>query len=161
MQTLNTLRTVAATLGGVFMTVAMPVLPYAGLCTAMVLADGVTAWSLGRRVARRCGQAARKDAGRLQSRGLGVMLVTLAKVYALLLLASAVDIVIVQGADPDAVASLLPTGGSHPVLRFCAGAVCFWQAVSVLENEAACSDARWARIARRFLIDKARRHLRQ
>ena len=46
------------------------------------------------------------------------------------------------------------------MLRFCAGAVCFWQAVSVLENESSCSNASWARIARRFLIDKAARHLR-
>ncbi len=40
-----------------------------------------------------------------------------------------------------------------------AGAVCFWQLLSILENESTCSDARWARVARRFLIDKARRHL--
>lgn len=146
--TINNIRIAAAAVGGALAAVAVPAFPYAALCTAMVCADVITAWTLGLRVRRRYGALHTRVAqsGRIQSRHLARTLVTLAKVYALLLLASAVDIVLV--AD-----------GSQRTLRFCAGAVCFWQAVSVLENEASCSDSVWARIARRWLIDKARRHL--
>lgn len=146
--TVNNIRLIAATAGGALTTVAAPTLPYAALCTAMVCADVVTAWTLGMRVRRRYGalQTRGAQSGRLQSRHLARTVVTLIKIYALLLLASAVDIVLVGDGTPR-------------TLRFCAGAVCFWQAVSVLENEASCSDASWARIARRWLIDKARRHL--
>lgn len=141
------LRYLAAATGGVLMTVIEPTLPYAALCTAMVAADMVTAYTLSRRVARQYGTRARQaGAGCLQSRRIGRALVTLGKVYALLTVASAADIVL-----------FAPGQGS--TLRFAAGAVCFWQAISVLENEATCSGARWARVARRFLIDKARRHL--
>lgn len=142
-----TTRYIAAAIGGLLWSLILPVLPYAGLCTAMVVADTVTAWTLSRRVARRYpASVGRTGAGKMQSRRMSQMLITLAKVYALLVIAAATDAVLA-----------LPFEIS--VLKFSAGAVCFWQAISVLENESSCSDAAWARIARRFLIDKARRHL--
>ena len=39
-----------------------------------------------------------------------------------------------------------------------AGAVCFWQFWSMLENESSCNDAKWAKIAQRILVDKTARH---
>ena len=137
------LRMVAAAVGGAVMNFVVPVVPYAALCTAMVLADVVTAYTLSRRVRR---HYVAQGAGLLKSRRLGRALVTLGKVYALLLIASGVD------------ALLVPDGG-WSALRFATGAVCLWQGVSVLENESSCSDAEWARIARKWLVDKARRHL--
>lgn len=142
---LNATRCIAATLGGLLWSLVLPVMPHVALCTAMVLADTFTAWTLSRRVARAHPDHA-AGAGKLQSRRLARTLATLAKIYALLLLAHAVDVV------------LMPPF-SVSALRFCAGAVCFWQTISVLENESSCSNASWARIARRFLIDKASRHL--
>ncbi|MDO5394350.1 MAG: hypothetical protein Q4F07_00135 [Bacteroidales bacterium] len=140
-------RYLAAAIGGILWSLVLPALPYAALCTAMVCADAVTAWTLSRRVARRYGRKARNaGAGKIQSRRMARMLVTLGKIYALLILASAIDAVIMRDA------------GSVSALRFSAGAVCLWQTVSILENEASCSDASWARIARRWLIDKAKRH---
>lgn len=122
-------------------------LPYAALCTAMVLADVVTAWSLSVRVRRQYGsRAAQFGAGKVQSRRLGQIPVTLGKIYFLLLVSTAVDALLLQGTAVSA-------------LRFSTGAVCLWQGVSVLENEASCSNASWARIARRWLMDKAARHL--
>lgn len=53
---------------------------------------------------------------------------------------------------PDALA------GANPVQSL-TGAVFFWQLMSILENESTCSDARWARIARRYLADKSKRHI--
>lgn len=144
---MNNIRIFSATLGGLVLAVIEPALPYCLLCTVMVIADTVTAWTLSRRVARRYpGRAAGAGAGKIQSRRLGRTIVTLLRVYALLVVASMADLVLFE-----------PGQGS--CLRFSAGAVCFWQAISVLENEASCSNRRWARMARRYLVDKVSRHL--
>lgn len=139
-----TLRAPWATLGGILFTMIKATLPCALLCTVMVLADCLTAYTLSRRVRRAHPEAV--DAGKLSSRRLGRVFITLTRIYALLLVAAGVD-------------SYILTDPTNPVMRFCAGAVVVWQALSVLENEASCSDARWAAHARRFLIDKVRRHL--
>ncbi len=143
---MNIPRIVAAACGGALAAVVQPALPLAAICTGMVMADVVTAWSLSRRIARLQPDAVRNGVGKLQSHRLGKALITLGKIYALLLMATAIDSTILVSADMQ-------------LSRFCAGAVCFWQAISVLENEASCSSAKWARIARRYLIDKAKRHL--
>lgn len=139
-------RTPWAALGGALFALFEVTLPFALICTAMVMADCLTAYSLSRRVRRAHPEA--REAGKLSSRRLGRVIVTLTRIYALLLMASAVD-------------SYILVDTAHSTLRFCAGAVVVWQALSVLENEASCSNARWAAPARRYLIDKVRRHLRE
>lgn len=143
---INITRVVAAACGGALLSIVKPTLPLAAICTGMVVADVVTAWSLSRRVARAHPDVAKSGAGKVQSHRIGKSLITLGKIYALLLMATAIDQSIVASGD-------------MKVARFCAGAVCFWQAISVLENESSCSDAKWARIAKRYLIDKAKRHV--
>lgn len=137
------LKTMLSALGGVLLAAAVPVVPYAAVCTLMVLADAVTAWRLGRRAASATGV---RRAAKLQSARVGVLLGTLGRVYCLLLLARAVQSVILA---PDV---------RFDLVRAIAAAVCLWQALSMLENEASCCGARWARIARRWLIDKTERH---
>lgn len=137
------LKTLLSALGGVLLAAAVPVVPYAAVCTLMVLADAVTAWRLGRRAASAMGV---RRAAKLQSARVGVLLGTLGRVYCLLLLARAVQSVILA---PDV---------RFDLVRAIAAAVCLWQALSMLENEASCRGARWARIARRWLIDKTERH---
>lgn len=121
-----------------------PVMPYGALCTAMVFADFVSAALLSRRLRRKFG---REAVAGLSSRRFRSVLATLAKVYALLLLAHGVDVVIVDGSMPVC------------VLRFAAALVCFWQFWSILENESSANDAPWAKIAQRILVDKSERHL--
>lgn len=87
-----------------------------------------------------------RRAAKLQSARVGVLFGTLGRVYCLLLLARAVQSVILA---PDV---------RFDLVRAIAAAVCLWQALSMLENEASCRGARWARIARRWLIDKTERH---
>lgn len=137
------LKTLLSALGGVLLAAAVPVVPYAAGCTLMVLADAVTAWRLGRRAASATGV---RRAAKLQSARVGVLFGTLGRVYCLLLLARAVQSVILA---PDV---------RFDLVRAIAAAVCLWQALSMLENEASCRGARWARIARRWLIDKTERH---
>ena len=137
------LKTLLSALGGVLLAAAVPVVPYAAVCTLMVLADAVTAWRLGRRAASATGV---RRAAKLQSARVGVLFGTLGRVYCLLLLARAVQSVILA---PDV---------RFDLVRAIAAAVCLWQALSMLENVASCRGARWARIARRWIIDKTERH---
>ena len=120
-----------------------PLMPYAALCSVMVVMDCVTAVQLGRRLRRQPGVGA--DAGKISSRRFGRTVATLVKCYVALGIASGVQTLLVQSDNFDAV-------------RFVASAICFWQLISILENESTCSEARWARIARKYLADKARRH---
>lgn len=140
----NALRTLVTAAGGWLLSAMVPVFPYAAVCTLMVVADTATAWRLGRRVAAGTGRA---DAGKLQSGGLWTMLGTLARVYVLLLLGRAVEVVIL-GPDP-----------AFGLVRGLAAAVCLGQGLSMLENEASCRGSRWAELARKWLIDKTDRHL--
>ncbi len=114
------------------------------LTGTFVFADAVTAYRLQRRMAA----AGKLDAekARVSSARFGRIFITLGKILSLLLLTAMADHLI-----------LSPLG--IPAMKVVAGAVCFWQAISLLENEAAENDAPWARHARRFLVDKARRYL--
>ena len=124
-----------------------PVVPYGVICTAMIIADLISARMLAHRVRRRSSCGVKPKSLKFSSRRFGATVVTLVKTYALLLLAHGVDTVIIAG---DAQLSLL---------RFCAALICFWQLWSILENESSANDSTWARIAQRILIDKTERHL--
>jgi len=122
----------------------------------MVFADCLSAWALSRRAARvlsRKGSQTQKLSaaplapGKFSSRKAAAVFVTLIKVYAALLLAHGIDVAIIDNA------------AGFSAMKFVAGAVCAWQLLSILENEASLNGASWARIARRYLIDKASRHL--
>lgn len=119
-----------------------PALPFTLVCTLMVFADVVTARRLARRLGRR--HPTERQKLKFSSARFGRTLVKLAQIYAMLLLTALVQHVIVPEVN---------------LLRFVAAAVCFWQAVSILENEASANDSRWARILGRVLIDKTERHL--
>ena len=131
------------TLVGAWMWQAMcPTFPFAAVCTAMVFADVVTA----RRLAHRLGQRvpSRRQQLKFSSVRFSQTLFKLGRIYALLLLAALVQRVVLPGVE---------------VLRYIAAAICFWQAVSMLENESGAKDASWAKILRKVLIDKTERHL--
>ncbi len=140
------LRAVTSLAGAGIASFIMPVLPYGTLCTAMVIADIVSARMLAARVRKRT--ACRDgNAAKFSSRRFGTIIVTLSKIYGLLLLSHGADEVIV-GHD-----------SGFSLLRFSAALVCFWQFWSILKNEASANDAPWARISRKILIDKTERHL--
>lgn len=135
--------TVAALLGlgsAVFEATA----PMFVLTGTFVFADAFTAIRLQRRLAA----AGKLDTAkaRLSSARFGRILTTLGKILGLLILTAMADHLV-----------LGPLG--IPAMKVVAGAICFWQAISLLENEAAENDASWAVHARRFLVDKARRYI--
>lgn len=127
---------------GALLALLEPTIPYILICTIAVLLDCYTAWALSRRVKAKFPGA---NDGKFKSHYAGRVFLTLVKVYALTVLAYLIDIFIF----PD-FKLLLP--------NMIAGAVCFWQIWSMLENESSCNDARWAILAQRILVDKTERH---
>lgn len=119
-----------------------PTFPFILVCTLAVLADCYTAWSLSRRVKKRFPGA---NDGKFKSNYAGRVFITLIKVYSLTILVHLID------------AMVFPEIALH-LPQVVAGAVCFWQIWSMLENESSCNDAKWAKIAQRIMVDKTERH---
>lgn len=140
------LKPTLAALSGMTSAVLQSATPMFVLTGAFVFADAFTAWRLQKRLAR-AGKIDAREA-RFSSARFGRTFTTLARIAALLVLTAMVDHLVLE-----------PLG--IPAMKFVAGAVCFWQAISLLENEAAQNDAQWATHARRFLVDKARRYIKQ
>ncbi|MDR1055864.1 MAG: hypothetical protein LBL90_08620 [Prevotellaceae bacterium] len=119
-----------------------PTVPFILICTFAVLCDCYTAWALSRRVKKKYHGA---NDGKFKSNYAGRVFMTLLKTYALIVLVFLIENFIFEG---------LPVKLSNII----AGAVCFWQIWSMLENESSCNDAKWAKIAQRILVDKTERH---
>ena len=119
-----------------------PTFPFILVCTLAVLADCYTAWSLSRRVKKRFPGA---NDGKFKSNYAGRVFITLIKVYSLTILVHLID------------AMVFPEIALH-LPQVVAGAVCFYQIWSMLENESSCNDAKWAKIAQRIMVDKTERH---
>lgn len=119
-----------------------PTFPFILVCTLMVLADVYTAWSLSRRVKRKHPNA---NDGKFKSVYFGRVFMTLIKIYALIILSFLIETCIFEGMQ-------------IKLSNIAAGAVCFWQLWSMLENESSCSNERWARVLQKVLVDKTARH---
>ena len=140
---INLFKPLVTALATALAAVVRPALPAVALCTAMIANDTFTARRLSCRVRRKHPEAPGQP-GRIHSRRLGRALVSLGKVYVLLLVSAAIDVVLTPATS---------------VLQLSAGAVTAWQAVSILENESSCTEARWPSWLKRYLADKVGRHL--
>ena len=136
-----TSRSLFSVIGGV-VALLHPTFPFILLCTIMVLGDVYTAWSLSRRVKRKFPNA---TDGKFKSIYFGRVFMTLIKIYVLIILASLIETYIFEGMH-------------IKLTNIAAGAVCFWQLWSMLENESSCSDERWAKVLQKVLVDKTARH---
>ena len=119
-----------------------PTFPFIVVCTLMVLADVYTAWSLSRRVKRKFPNA---NDGKFKSVYFGRVFMTLIKIYVLIILSFLMETFIFEGLQ-------------IKLVNITAGAVCFWQLWSMLENESSCSDEKWAKVLQKVLVDKTARH---
>ena len=119
-----------------------PTFPFIVVCTLMVLADVYTAWSLSRRVKRKFPNA---NDGKFKSVYFGRVFMTLIKIYVLIILSFLMERYIFEGLQ-------------IKLVNITAGAVCFWQLWSMLENESSCSDEKWAKVLQKVLVDKTARH---
>ena len=119
-----------------------PTIPFILICTLAVLLDCYTAWALSKRVKKKFPGA---NDGKFKSNYAGRVFVTLIKIYALTVLAFLIETYIFEG---------LPVKLANIV----AGAFCFYQVWSMLENESSCNDSNWAKVAQKILVDKTERH---
>lgn len=120
-----------------------PTIPIMTLCTICVILDCYTAWTLSRRVKKKYPGA---NDGKFKSKYAGRVFVTLLKIYAVIVLVHFIQIHIT---DAFFVVELP---------KLVAGAFCFYQIWSMLENESSCNDSRWARVVQKILVDKTERH---
>lgn len=127
---------------GAIVAFMQPTLPFILICTMAVLVDMYTAWSLSRRVMKRHPGA---NDGKFKSCYAGKVFETLIKIYLLIVLSFLIETYIFEG---------LPIR----LANIAAGAVCFWQVWSMLENESSCNNARWAKVVQHVMVDKAERH---
>lgn len=137
-------RWLFAIVGGV-LAMLEPTLPFVGVCTFAILCDCFTSWRLARRARRYHPERVSADGAKFKSHHFGKVLVTLLKSYALIVLAFLIHRHITDGWSVD-------------LTKVAAGAICFWQLCSILENESSCHGPRWAKVARKILIDKTSRH---
>lgn len=138
------LRWIFAAMGAAI-AVLEPTLPYIAICTLMILADCYTAWSLSRRARRAHPDKVSADGHKFKSQHFGKVIMTLAKAWALIIMAFLMGRHITDGIPID-------------LTKVAAGAICFWQLWSILENESSCTDSRWARLLQKILVDKTSRH---
>ena len=127
---------------GAVLAIIEPTIPFLLICTLAVVCDYVSAWALSHRVSQKYPKLCD---GKFKSSHFGRIVITLVKVYTLVILAHLVDTYIIVD-----LTIRLP--------HIIAGMVCFWQIWSVLENESSCNDSKWAKIAQRIMIDKTQRH---
>lgn len=133
------------TAAGAALAILEPTLPYLLICTLMIMADCYTAWSLSRRAGKAYPDRVSADGRKFKSHHFGATLRTVLKSWALIVMAFLIQSHITDG---------LPFN----MTKVAAGAVCFWQLWSILENESSCNEAKWARLLQRILVDKTSRH---
>lgn len=130
---------------GAIMAILEPTLPYILICTLMILADCYTAWSLSRRARKAYPNRVSKDGKKFKSHHFGAALLTILKAWALIIMSFLIQRHITDGMPID-------------LTKVAAGAICFWQLWSILENESSCNGAKWATILQKILVDKTSRH---
>lgn len=129
-------------IAGMVLAILEPTVPYIIVCTIAVFFDCYTAWSLSHRVKKKFPGA---NDGKFKSNYAGRVFVTLIKIYAIIVLAFLID-------------KYVLIDFSLHLPNIIAGAICFWQLWSILENESSCNESSWAKVAQRVLIDKTERH---
>lgn len=130
---------------GALVAILEPTLPYIAICTLLIFADCYTAWSLSRRAMRVHPERISKDGSKLESKKLKRVLMTLGKSWSLIIIAFLIQRHITDSWPID-------------LTKVAAGAICFWQLWSILENESSCNGSKWAKLLQRILVDKTSRH---
>lgn len=130
---------------GAAVAILEPTLPYILICTLMILADCFTAWSLSRRARKAHPDRVSKDGKKFKSHHFGTVILTILKAWAAIIMSFLIQRYIT---------------GEMPIdlTKVAAGAICFWQLWSILENESSCNGAKWAAILQKILVDKTSRH---
>lgn len=134
------------TLMGSVVAAFKPALPYYLICILMIFADCYTAWSLSRRARKEYPNKVSEDGSKFKSHHFGMVLNTMIKTMVLISLAFLMQ------------QYIIPDSWPVDLAKIAAGAVCFWQLWSILENESSCNGSKWAKLMQKILVDKTSRH---
>lgn len=140
----ETLRCLFSAFGAI-VAILEPTLPYLIICTIMIFADCFTAWQLSRRARKAHPERVSNDGKKFKSHYFGKVIMTVFKAWALICMAFLMQKHITDGLPID-------------LTKVAAGAICFWQLWSILENESSCNNAKWAKILQKIVVDKTERH---
>lgn len=130
---------------GAMIAILEPTLPYLIICTIMIFADCFTAWQLSKRARKLHPERVSKDGKKFKSQHFGKVIMTVFKAWALICMAYLMERHITNDLPID-------------LTKVAAGAICFWQMWSILENESSCNGARWAKLVQKIVVDKTERH---
>lgn len=130
---------------GAVVAILEPTLPYLVISTLMIFADCYTAWQLSKRAKKAHPERVSDDGKKFKSQHFGKVIVTVLKAWALIIMAFLIQTHITDGLPMD-------------LTKVAAGAICFWQIWSILENESSCNGAKWAKLLQRIVVDKTERH---
>lgn len=119
-----------------------PTFPFILVCTLAVFMDCYTAWDLSRRIKKKYPGA---NDGKFRSDLFGRTFNKLLKIYALIVLAFLIEEYILEGANVR-------------LANIVAGASCFAEIWSMLENESSSNNSKWARIIQKIMVDKTERY---
>lgn len=133
------------TMVGAVMAALEPTLPYMLICTVMIFADCYTAWQLARRARKAHPKRVSEEGRKFKSHYFGKVIGTVLKSYSLIIMAYMIQCHITDAWPID-------------LTKVAAGAICFWQLWSILENESSCNGSRWAKLLQKILVDKTSRH---
>lgn len=140
----ETLRWFFTAIGAVI-AILEPTLPYIIICTIMIFADCFTAWQLSKRAVKAHPDKVSDNGKKFKSQHFGKVIMTLLKAYAFIIMAFLIQQHITNGLPID-------------LTKVAAGAICFWQLWSILENESSCNGSKWAQVLQKILVDKTSRH---
>jgi len=128
---------------GAFLAALEPSSTYIFICIVLVLWDCWEAYRLDRRVAKKF--PGRCD-GKFRSKPAWKVIETFIKIFMAIILAFMIEHSILKGVD-------------IPLSQIVAGAICFVQIWSILENMSSCNNRPYARALQRIMVDKTERHL--
>lgn len=114
---------------GAIVAILEPTLPYLIICTLMIFADCFTAWQLSKRARKAHPERVSDDGKKFKSQHFGKVIMTVLKAWALIIMAFLMQKHITDGLPID-------------LTKVAAGAICFWQLWSILENESSCNGAK-------------------
>lgn len=130
---------------GAILAILEPTLPYLIICTLMIFADCFTALQLSKRARKAHPERVSDDGKKFKSQHFGKVIMTVLKAWTLIIMAFLMQKHITDGLPID-------------LTKVAAGAICFWQLWSMLENESSCNGSKWARMLQKILVDKTSRH---
>lgn len=144
------IASISGGMGAWFIAEFSPAFSLLGVATAFILWDVVSAFRLGRRVARKYPNDVEPESHKFASSKFGKVVDTIIQSYAAIMLCYAAEHWVTEGMI------------DLPLAKIAAGVVIGWQGWSVLENEMSCrepGESRLLNILHRILIDKTERHL--